>query len=271
MVYAFCLYILQEGTIVIIYFTGTGNSKYVADFLADKIGDDIISLNEIIKNNEKFVCASEKPYIIVAPIYAWRFPGKIEDILKNSDLKGNKTVYCIATMGENSGNADKYLQKIFTDKGMNFTGFTGVPMQNNYLLMEKMPDSTVVSEQIKSVFPKLYDIVSKINNNETLHKDDKTPLPAVMSGVVNWGFNNFMLKNQKYSVDEKCILCGKCIEKCPTNNISKQNNEIIFGSKCMACFACLHNCPMQAINIKGKTEDKGRYICPEYYEIKDHI
>ena len=143
MVYAFCLYILQEGTIVIIYFTGTGNSKFVADFLADKIGDDIISLNEIIKNNEKLVCTSEKPYIIVAPIYAWRFPGKIEEILKESELKGNKTVYCIATMGENSGNADEYLQKIFTDKGMNFTGFIGVPMQNNYLLMEKMVIGTI--------------------------------------------------------------------------------------------------------------------------------
>ena len=66
---------------MIIYFSGTGNSKFVAEYLADKLEDSILSLNKVIKNGEKLVCTSEKPYIIVAPIYAWRFPGKIEEIL----------------------------------------------------------------------------------------------------------------------------------------------------------------------------------------------
>ena len=256
---------------MIIYFTGTGNSKFVAEYLADKLEDDMLSFNNIIKNNEKLVCTSEKPYIIISPIYAWRFPCEIENILKKSELKGNKIVYCVATMGENSGNADIYLEKIFTDKGMNFTGFIGVPMQNNYLLMEIMPDNTTVLSRFSEIIAKLDTIINKIRCDEKLCKEDKTPMPALMSGFVNWGFNKFMLKNQKYSVDEKCILCGKCIEKCPINNIIIQNNEIIFENKCMACFACLHNCPMQAINIKGKTEDKGRYICPEYSVWKSHI
>ena len=253
---------------MIIYFSGTGNSKFVAEYLADKLKDDIISLNNVIKNNEKLVCTSEKPYIIVAPIYAWRLPALVEQMLTNSDLQGNKKVYCVATMGENSGNADKYTEKIFTEKGMTFTGFTGVAMQNNYLLMEKMPDDSVINEQISEIIPKLSLIAEKVNAGDELIKDDKTPFPSFMSGVINWGFNNFMLKNQKYSVNERCILCGKCIEVCSTNNIIQESNTIVFNNKCMACFACLHRCPMEAINIEGKTEDKGRYTCPEY---KDFI
>ena len=140
---------------MILYFTGTGNSKFVADYLAEHLNDETISMNKIIKNSEKLVCDSEKPYIVVAPIYAWRYPAVIEELLRKSELKGNKTVYCIATMGENSGNADKYLKKIFTDKGMNFTGYIGVAMQNNYLFMEKMPKPRDAARQLNDVIPKL--------------------------------------------------------------------------------------------------------------------
>ena len=253
---------------MIIYFSGTGNSKFAADYLADKLGDSTLSLNDIIRNNKQLVCSSEKPYIIVAPIYAWRLPHIIEETIKSADLKGSNTVYCVATMGENSGNADRYIEKIILGKGMCFSGFAGVPMQNNYLLMEVMPDRTIVMEGLHSAAAKLDSIAAKIKNGDRLCKDDKTPLPSLMSGAVNWGFNRFMLKNQKYSVNEKCTACGKCSEICPVNNITVQNNTVVFNDRCMACFACLHRCPMQAINIEGKTEDKGRYICPEYSEWK---
>lgn len=255
---------------MIMYFTGTGNSRFVADYLAEKLNDTTLSLNNILKNDKTLLCTSDKPYILVAPIYAWRFPYQIENLIKDSELKGNNIIYCIATMGENSGNADKYIEKIFTDKGMNFKGFTGVAMQNNYLLMEVMPDETAVHSQFPAIVNKLDVIAAKIIHGDLLSKDDKTPLPSLMSGIVNWGFNNFMLKNQKYTVNEKCILCGKCVGLCPTNNISQKEGTICFDNRCMACFSCLHNCPLQAINIAGKTENKGRYICPEYSQWKLH-
>lgn len=34
---------------MILVFSGTGNSKYVADALADRIDDEVVSLNDIIK------------------------------------------------------------------------------------------------------------------------------------------------------------------------------------------------------------------------------
>ena len=254
---------------MILYFTGTGNSKFVADFLSCKLNDETVSINEYLKCNRNIVCNSEKPYIIVAPIYAWRFPAAVEDALKNAEFNGCQTVYCVATMGENSGDTDKYLKKIFIDKGMNFAGFIGVPMQNNYLLMEAMPTKDKVLNKLNGILPKLNKIADIISSGGVLRKDDKTPCPAFMSSVINWGFSNFMLKNQKYNVNENCILCGKCVNICPVNNISIKENDIIFGTNCMACFACLHYCPNEAINIKGKTEDKGRYICPEYKEFSE--
>lgn len=269
---SFCLidiFYMVGGQKMILYFTGTGNSKFVADYLAEKLEDETVSINDYIKNGQYPTLESKKCYVIVAPIYAWRLPPVVEQFLTKTTFKGSKNVCCVATMGENSGNADKFVAKIFADKGMNFTGFIGVPMQNNYLLMEDMPDSTVADEQFKTVVPKLDIISGKIVAGEMLKKDDKTPMAKLMSGVVNWGFSNFMLKNQNFTADEKCILCSKCVDFCPANNIKMQNSSIVFGSNCTGCFGCLHRCPVQAINVKGKTETRGRYLCTEYSEWKN--
>ncbi|MBQ9846061.1 MAG: EFR1 family ferrodoxin [Oscillospiraceae bacterium] len=249
---------------MILYFTGTGNSKFVADYLADKLEDTTVSINKYLKNGEDLICNSEKPYVIVAPIYAWRFPAVVENLLKKSQLNGCKSVYCIATMGENSGNADKYLRKIFADKGMNFTGYTGVVMQNNYLFMEKMPKARDAFKALNSVVPYLDKIAEAITNDKPLKKQDKTPLAAVMSSVVNAGFNKFMVKKQSFNVDTDCISCGKCVSGCPVNNIVMKDRKPVFSTNCAGCLACLHHCPKQAINVRNDTQDKGRYVCAEY-------
>jgi len=254
--------------VMILYFTGTGNSKFVADYLSEKLEDNVISLNNVIKNNENLICKSEKPYIIVAPIYAWRLPAVVEETIKKAQLNGCKSVYCIVTMGENSGNADKYICKIISDKGMNFTGYIGVAMQNNYLFMEKMPKPRDASKALKTIIPKLDKIAAAIKKNECLEKDDKTAFAALMSGVVNKGFNKFMLKNQQLKADNDCISCGKCVQLCPVNNIEIADDKPTFKGNCCGCLACLHHCPKQAINVKNQTQDKGRYVCPEYSDWK---
>ena len=38
---------------MILCFSGTGNSRYVAEFIADKLGDTVVDLNEKIKNGDE--------------------------------------------------------------------------------------------------------------------------------------------------------------------------------------------------------------------------
>ena len=253
---------------MILYFTGTGNSKFVAVCLAQALEDTVASMNAVMGRGEALSVYSEKPYVIVAPIHAWRYPAAVEQLLREADLQGSREVYCIAAMGENSGNADKALSKLFGAKGMTFKGFCGVVMPNNYIAGWDVDSPEEVRQMLTDGVTKTRQLAEKIKAGETLRKDDKTPMAGLMSGIVNYGFRNFMLKGQLFTVSDACVGCGVCMKACPVGNITVMDGKAVFGENCMGCYSCIHRCPARAINIKDKTENRGRYVCPEYRDWK---
>lgn len=50
---------------------------------------------------------------------------------------------------------------------------------------------------------------------------------------------------------DKCIACGKCIDTCLENAISKDNRFFVEREKCTLCFKCTDVCPSKALHIAG--------------------
>lgn len=63
------------------------------------------------------------------------------------------------------------------------------------------------------------------------------------------------LRPRPVIIHEKCISCGKCIQVCPPQIISKDssNKIIIDYKKCISCFCCHEFCPEHAVKIKKNT------------------
>ena len=59
---------------MILYFSGTGNSKYVAKRITDALGDEIVNLNARIKASDTSSIETGERLVIVMPTYAWRIP-----------------------------------------------------------------------------------------------------------------------------------------------------------------------------------------------------
>lgn len=77
--------------------------------------------------------------------------------------------------------------------------------------------------------------------------------------------------------DEKCILCGKCIEVCPFFNIERDGNHIKISDGCRVCGKCKEACPVEAIEIHegkriiiDKKEWKDILVYIEYHHNKVH-
>ena len=95
---------------MILYFSGTGNSAYVAKRIGKAIGDEVIDLFDKIKHHDFSQMRSSRPWVVVAPTYAWRIPRILQNYLERTSLAGNRNIYFVMTCGESIGNAEKYLK-----------------------------------------------------------------------------------------------------------------------------------------------------------------
>ena len=54
-------------------------------------------------------------------------------------------------------------------------------------------------------------------------------------------------------MNEKCVLCKKCIVTCPKNALSIENKKIVLNKKvCIGCLCCDEVCPNAAVDIRKK-------------------
>ena len=59
---------------MVLYYSGTGNSKYIAKCIASALETDCLNLNERIKAEDTSSVQTEENVILVTPTYAWRIP-----------------------------------------------------------------------------------------------------------------------------------------------------------------------------------------------------
>ena len=126
---------------MILYFSGTGNSNYVAKRIADALGDEIVNLNARIKASDTSPIETDERLIIVTPTYAWRIPRVVRDWLRKTELRGAKQAWFVMTCGSEIGNADKYNRELCTEKGLSCMGTTQIVMPENYIAMFSAPQA----------------------------------------------------------------------------------------------------------------------------------
>lgn len=247
---------------MILYFSGTGNTNFIKDKLKRELNETSIALNDILLDEKKWVFHSDKPFIIMSPIYAWNLPLKILELIKKATFEGSKDVYVIVTMGENYGSAEKSIKKIIKNKNLNFKGFYGFVMPNNYFIGYKLEDIEEQKEIINHSLKEIENVASKIKQLDILTDDGKKKggkIIVATSSLVNFFFNKYKNKIHKFKVSDKCIKCQKCINNCPTKNIEMKDGKITFNKNCMICLKCVSNCPVKAIDINKKSQENGIY------------
>lgn len=67
---------------MILFFSGTGNSKFLAQKLGHILEDKVVDLFSYIKESKKGNFHSEKPFVLVCPTYGWRVPRFLSAYIK---------------------------------------------------------------------------------------------------------------------------------------------------------------------------------------------
>ena len=137
---------------MIIYFSGTGNSRYIASGMAEKLDDKLVDAGVYIKNRKKGKFYSDKPWIFVAPTYCWRLPRIFEKFIRKSVFSGSETAYFVMTCGEEIGNAGEGILSLCRNKGFDYKGVLEVKMPENYIALFNVPEQKKLSGKVSDGF-----------------------------------------------------------------------------------------------------------------------
>lgn len=246
---------------MIIYFSGTGNSRFCAVRLARALSDECINAGEYIKKGEKGNFASEKPYVFVCPTYAWQTPHIFEKFISESFFSGNCEAYFVMTCGDDAGNAGVLNEKLCDKMCFNYMGTAEVVMPENYLAMFSVPDEEESEKIVAEALTVLESVAEAIANRDCLPKKKANISDKLKSTIVNTAFYAICVKSKDFYVKDSCTSCGKCEKLCPTNCISIKDGKPVWEKGCTHCMACICSCPAEAIEYGKKSVGKRRYLC----------
>lgn len=243
---------------MILYFTGTGNSRYAAKLISQALNDSLVSLNECMKANNPGNFHSETPFVIVSPTYMSRMPLAVEQFIENSSFSGNKKLYFVLTAGASVGNAHKYCQKLCSKKFLSYMGTASVAMPANYVVMYDVTPKENAREEAKKADAAILKIADDIKYGKILYAAPSMGGHKAFSAISPL-FNSIMVSAKGFRANEKCTGCGTCSNICPRNNIHLTNGKPVWEDSCIHCMACISACPQTAINYGKKTVGRNRY------------
>lgn len=248
---------------MVIYFSGTGNSRYAAELLARQLNDDILDAGRQIKAGERGVFRSDRPWVFVAPTYSWRLPHVFEDYIRKAEFSGSRDAYFVLTCGDDIGNAGKYAAQLCEAKGLRYRGILEVVMPENYIAMFNAPEAEESAQIVEQAKPVLLKGAELIQKGMSFPEHKIGAMDRLKSGIVNDVFYQLFVKADAFFTTDACIGCGKCVEACPMNNISLADGRPVWWKSCTHCMACICGCPTEAIEYGKKSNGKPRYQCPK--------
>ena len=101
---------------MVIYFSGTGNSKYIAERIAGSLQEKLLCMNERIKSGDTGSVKTRENLVVVVPTYAWRIPRVVSDWIGQTEFVGAKNVWYVMSCGSGIGGADIYNRKLSEKK-----------------------------------------------------------------------------------------------------------------------------------------------------------
>jgi ferredoxin len=242
---------------MILYFTGTGNSRHVANEITQATGDDIEDIAIHLRKHEAGSYASDTPYFFVGPVYAGRLPRVMTKFIEDSEFAGTSKAYFVATCAETPWVTFRYVQRLAKEKGFDVLGFSSVLMPQSYITGGLSQPEDACRKIVHGAEPKIAEIAALIRDGKALPEEQ--PGKAYMSAIVNPIMYATMMGTGKFRATDNCVGCGTCAAKCPLGNIKMVDGKPVWGKDCTQCNACIGACPQGAIEYGSKTVGKPRY------------
>lgn len=249
---------------MIIYFSGTGNSKYIAEMMADVLQDEAVNCLDYIQNQIAGDFVSTKPWIFVAPVYVSSPPVLFQQFIETANFAGNDKAYFVMTCAGGISASPLFCEKLCLKKNLKYMGTAGVIMPQNYIAFFKMTETDECKRRYEEAEKKIKVLVNCIGSNQAFETTMVKKGEYFATKLAVKLYYRFFMKTKSFYATKECISCGLCAKKCPRKNIAMKDGKPVWGKECTHCMACINQCPKMAIEYGKNTIGKSRYQCPNY-------
>jgi len=244
---------------LMLYFSGTGNSKYVAETFSKHMKAKCHSIEEPLIFSD--LIYSEKTIAFCYPIYGSRPPKIVRDfVIKHMKALQGKDIIIFCTQLLFSGDGARSFTDLFPNNYINVIYAEHFCMPNNMSNFSMLVQTD--KKKLKKIMLKTERKVIAVCNN-------------IKKGIVKKrGFNNVSMKlgltqaipmarmeesaRKSLTINSDCTHCKLCIKICPTKNL-QYKETIIHDNNCTLCYRCVNKCPQKAITVYIHKKIKKQY------------
>jgi ferredoxin len=237
--------------ILLIYYTGTYNTRYLTGELTKKLIEKGNAV-DTVEINAAAPVANTDGYDMIGfsyPIYGFNSPLPFNKYVKKLKFKEGQKYFIYKNSGETfamNNASSRILIRLMRKNRATFVGeYHFVMPYNIHFPFEDSFVKQILSYNEKLMAVMLHNIdngiVFRIKSNFIYN------FAAAIVGIQKIGGN---VNSFLYKVDsEKCIGCNKCVKDCPQGNVYIRDGKIKFHHHCDMCMRCSFFCPTNAIKI----------------------
>jgi ferredoxin len=262
-----------------LYFSGTGNTDFVAHYLARKLAP--LPVEIALRSVEQQPAETLAGFDLLAigfPVYGCDAPDFFQAYLAKLAPGEQRGAFVFCTKGAMAGSAVRRNLRRLARRGYLplLGGSVTMPGSDGLALISK------TSRMARAALQKDYDhlkaadhlagrmagVLSGLVAGQPVEAY-RRPLPRSATGVLLGGLWTFLYEvtgnyfRTRFWADERCAACGLCAQICPAGNVELVDGRARFADRCLLCMRCIHHCPQEAAQIGGLTLDKFRWHGPK--------
>jgi ferredoxin len=265
--------------LLVLYFSGTGNTHFVARYLAQRLDRDLaqVELRSIEWQRPEQVTGFDL-LALGFPVYAGDSPGFVQAYLERLPAGENRGAFVFCTKGAYAASAVRLnLQRLAMRGYVPLLGGEAImPGTDGLSMISK--DSWMARKALQKDYDQLNDadrLVERMNG-ALLELADGSPVEALrvpvpqrlQMNVSDRLWASLYRATERWArarlhADDRCEGCGLCARICPVDNVAVRDGKAHFEDRCILCLRCLHACPQEAIQIGKLTAGKFRWKGPK--------